>query len=261
MEKGNLVEINLVDLLFYVKKRVWILILAAIVFAGVTYGVCKYYMTPQYVATTMVYILKKDSDGKNEDLAYSDLQIATQLTKDYQVLIRTRNVTSEVIERLGLNMTSSELASKITITSPNSGDTRILNINVRDEDPQLAARIADCVREVAASEIQRIMDSESLRPIEDAQVPTTPSSPATKKNTITAGLLGGVVAFAVLFICFILDDRIKTEEDVERYLHLNTVGTIPYSVELETFKTGDKKSDKKDPPKKKAKKAAEETAV
>ncbi|MCH5279571.1 MAG: polysaccharide export protein [Christensenellaceae bacterium] len=260
MERENSVEINLVDLFFYVKKRVWILILAAIVSVVATYAVCNFLITPEYLATTTVWVLKKDNNGSNSDLAYSDIQMATQLAKDYQVLIRTRNVTSKVIEILGLNMTSSQLAGKITVTSPNSGDTRILNINVRDEDPQLAARMANCVREVAISEIQRIMNSESLIALEDALDPDTPTSPATEKNTIIAGLLGGVAAFAVLFICFVMDDRIKNEEDVERYLHLNTVGTIPYCFELETVKAGDKKSGKKAPPKKKAKKEAGETA-
>lgn len=257
MERERAVEINLIDLFFYVRKRVWIIILAAIVCAGAAFAVCKLYMTPQYVATTTAYILKKDAEG-NKDVAYSDLQLAAQLAKDYQALIKTRTVASKVIETLGLNMSSSKLLGKLTVSSPGSSDTRILNISVRDEDPELAARIADCVREVAATELQRIMDTESLRTVDEAVVPTVPSSPAIKSNTLKGGLLGGAAAFAVIFIFFMLDDRIKTEEDVERYLQLNTVGTIPYCPELETVKTGDNKPGKNAPSKKKEEKNEKE---
>ena len=232
MEKEKSVEISIGDLFRFVIKRVWIILLAALVVGAAAFAVCSYFMTPQYVATARLYVLKRDRQGN--DLAYSDIQIATQLAKDYMMLISGRNFTEKVLQELSLNMSVAQLSEKVTVSSPGSGDTRVLQVNVRDEDPLLAARIADCVCEVAVNEVHRIMDAEVLNVVYDAEVPSSPSSPRTGRNTLLAALFGAFGAFAVLFVIFIMDDRIKTEEDVERYLNLNTVGTIPYCAGLET---------------------------
>lgn len=256
MERENSAEINIIELFVFIRRRFWILILAAIVFAGATYGVCKYFMTPQYVASTRIYTLKQGSD--NNQLVYSDLQVSTQLAKDYETLIVGRNVTSIVIKNLDLNMSNSQLAGKITVTMPGSGE-RTLQINVRDADPQLAAQIANEVCEVAREQLVSIMGMEAVNLVYEAEVPASPSSPATTRNSVIAGIIGAIAAFIVLLIYFVMDDRIKTEEDVERYLKLNTVGTIPYCEEFETARTenGSKSANKHTIIKKSSKKSSE----
>ena len=42
-----------------------------------------------------------------------------------------------------------------------------------------------------------------------------------------AGLIGVVLAGAVILFRYMLNDTVKTAEDVEKYLGLSTLGTIP----------------------------------
>lgn len=53
-----------------------------------------------------------------------------------------------------------------------------------------------------------------------------PVSPNVKKNMIMGGLIGAVLAVGVFTLLFLLDDTIKSEEDVRRYLQLNTLASI-----------------------------------
>ena len=126
-------EINLIDLLYYILKRVWVVLLVTFSFAAAALIFCKFFIVPEYTASARVYVLSRSSE---DSLAYSDLQSSEKLTSDFEVLITGRNITSVVIENLHLNLSHSELVNKISVTSPN--DTRVLQISVTDKDPQLA---------------------------------------------------------------------------------------------------------------------------
>lgn len=241
MERNNSIEISLAELYYYVRKRLWIVILMTILAAVATFFVCKNVITPEYTASTRIYVLNKASDG--DSVAYSDFQASSQLRKDYQELITGKNVTSEVIEALGLSMSDAGLAKKIHISSPD--DTRIIQINVVDESPQMAALIANRVRDVARRQIVEIMAIDAVNVVYEASVPTVPSSPHSARDTVIAAMLTALVMLVLVVIFFLVDDRIKTEEDVERYLGLSTIGVIPMSSSLSKRDYHNEKNGKK----------------
>ncbi|MGM9616112.1 YveK family protein [Butyricicoccus sp.] len=224
MDNKNMIEIDLVDLFYYLRKRIWIVLTAALACGLAAFLVSTFVMTPQYTASTRIYILNKSEDA---GVNYSDIQSASQLAKDYEVLITGRNVTSQVIEKLSLDMSDGELAKKISVKDQD--ETRIMQINVTDTDPERAAQIANCVRDVAKAQIMNIMQIDAVNVVYDAVVPSAPSSPNTKKNVILIIGLAVILTLFILVLCYIADDTIKTEEDVERYLQLTTIGIIPYS--------------------------------
>lgn len=232
MENQNELEIDLLELFYYLKKKILIIAIAFVACAVLGFVGTKLFITPTYTATTRIYVMKQD-DGNG--VAYSDFQVAAQFVNDYMVLITGRNVTEEVIEILDLNMTSGALQNKITVSAETN--TRVLDISVRDTDPQRAADIANCVREIASVQLQEIMYVDAVNLVYAADVPKEPSSPSVMRNTVLAAALGLIAAVGVLAVIFILDDSIRTEEDVERYLGLGTLGVIPVS---EDFGTGNK---------------------
>ena len=118
-------------------------------------------------------------------------------------------------------------------------DTRILTIAVSDTDPMLAKKIADAVREASKTQIQSVMGIETVNTVEESNLPENPVSPNTKMNVLMGFVLGLILSIAVVIIRFMLDDTIKVQEDVEKYLGLSVLGMIP---ELET---GDQKKKKK----------------
>lgn len=228
-QKNEELEIDLMALFYHLKKKLWIIVASFLVCAVVGFTVSQFFMTPEYTASTRMYVLNRSNE---ENVVSADYQISNYMISDYTVLITGRNVTQAVIAELGLGMDDEELAEMLEVTSPD--DTRVLQISVTDTDPQRAANIANSVREIASRQIKEIMDVDAVNLIYTAEAPEEPSAPSVMKNTVLAAALGLVASIAVLTVVFVCDDTIRTEEDVERYLGLGVMGVIPVSAEMES---------------------------
>ena len=108
----------------------------------------------------------------------------------------------------------------------------------------MAMQIANCIREVASEHITNVMDIDAINVAETANVPTEKSSPSVLRWTLMAGFLGAVAIAFFAILEYILDDTIKSNDDVERYLGLSTLALVPLTLE-ETDKKKSRKKDKK----------------
>lgn len=216
------IEINLKELFFFLLKKLWIMILSALIFA-LGAGLYSYFaLTPMYTSSTKIYVINRQN---KETTTISDLQSSAQLTQDYKILILSRPVTEQVITNLNLNMTHQELVSHIKVNTPQN--TRILEIAVEHSNPEIAKQLADSIAEEFAERMVTIMEMEKANIIEPGNLPTDPSSPNKSKNILIGGVVGGLLPIIILTLLFIKNDTIKTAEDIERYLGLTTLGTIP----------------------------------
>ncbi len=238
--RSDIIEINLGELFGVLLGRAFLIISAGVFFALAGLFVSKFVLHPMYDSTTKIYILNKE---ENQTVTYSDVQISTQLTQDYAELIKSRYVLEEVIQRLNLVDTDYEdLSHVLKVDTPS--DTRIVAITVRDEDPLMAMQIANCIREVASEHITNVMDIDAINVAETANVPTEKSSPSVLRWTLMAGFLGAVAIAFFAILEYILDDTIKSNDDVERYLGLSTLALVPLTLE-ENDKKKSRKKDKK----------------
>ena len=87
--------------------------------------------------------------------------------------------------------------------------------------------IANCIREVASKHIQNVMDIEAVNVVETANMPTDKSGPSVIMWTIIGGAVGIFFLCAIILVQYLMDDTIKSSEDVERYLGLSTLALIP----------------------------------
>ncbi|WP_022768568.1 MULTISPECIES: YveK family protein [unclassified Butyrivibrio] len=238
--RDDIIEINLGELFSVLLGRAFLIISAGIFFGLAGLFVSKFVLHPVYDSTTKIYILNKE---ENQTVTYSDVQISTQLTQDYAELIKSRYVIEEVIQRLNLvDVDYEDLSKVLKVDTPS--DTRIVAITARDEDPLMAMQIANCIREVASEHITNVMDIDAINVAETANVPTQKSGPSVTRWTIIAGFLGAVIIAFFAILEYLLDDTIKSNDDVERYLGLSTLALVPLTTE-ETDKKKSKKKDKK----------------
>lgn len=215
------IEIDLLELFYALRHRWWAILLALIIGGGAAGLYTKKLVSPIYESTSMVYVLSKETTLAS----LADLQIGSQLTKDYSVIIKSRPVLEEVIEKQNLDMTTDDLEKMITIDNPK--DTRILSITVSDIEPMRAKSIVDEVTKAASNYIGDIMEMVPPKVIEDGIVAVRPSSPSVKKNAALGGLGLAVLVSGLICLKTILDDTIKSEEDIEKYLGLSVLAVIP----------------------------------
>lgn len=228
------IEIDLLEVIHILFSRLWLIIGAGFLVAVICFAVSKFVLTPIYESTTKIYILNKSD---NTTVTYSDVQMGTQLTKDYAELINSRYVLEKVITQLSLNdMEYEDLLDKVSVNTPT--DTRIVSITVEHTDPVQAMHIADCIREVAGEHIQNVMDIDAVNVVEPANMPTEKAGPSVMKWTLFGGMAGVFLISAVILILYLLDDTIKSSEDVEKYLGLSTLALIPVAMDEESTKKG-----------------------
>ena len=204
MEKFNEeMEIDLLELFFMLKRRFWLLVLSAVV-GGVLYGVyTQFFIAPKYSSTAMLYILSKETTLTS----LADLQVGSQLTKDYKVLVVSKPVLQEVIDKLDLKTEYKDLKAKVSISNP--ADTRILTITVLDKD---ATRAKDMV---------------PPKIIEKGETALQKTSPSLTKNTAIGALSGILLICVITGIQLFMKDTIDSEEDAQKYLGLSVLAVIP----------------------------------
>lgn len=225
--------IDLLEIFMVLVDKIPLMIAVGLFTALLAFMYSKFVASPTYQSTTKIYVLSKQND---DSVTYSDLQMGTQLTKDYAELIQSRFVLEEVIQQMNLQMSYAGLKSQISVSSPS--DTRIIAITVTDNNPVQAMKIANAVREAASVHIKNVMDIEAINVVETAFVPTAKSGPNVMKNTMMGGIAGVVVIAGIFIVIYLLNDTIKTADDVEKYLGLSTLAIIPLN-------EGEKKSRKK----------------
>ncbi len=239
-KRDDIIEINIGELFALLLGRAFLVISAGVFFALCGLFVSKFVIHPVYESTTKIYILNKE---ENQTVTYSDVQISTQLTQDYAELIKSRYVLEEVIQRLNLvEMDYKDLSKVLKVDTP--ADTRIVSITVKDEDPLMAMKIANCIREVSSEHITNVMDIDAINVAETANVPTEKASPSVGRWTVFSGFIGAVVIAFFVILGYLLDDTIKSNDDVERYLGLSTLALVPLTLEEQDKKKKAKKKDK-----------------
>ena len=239
------IEIDLREVFILLISRMWLIVLIGMLTAVIGFALSAFLIAPTYESTSKIYILNKQQENT---VTYSDVQLGTQLTKDYAELITSRLVLEKVIEELQLEdvyegMDYKEMLEKVEVTTPT--DTRILSITVTDTDPVMAMNIANSVREAAAVHIKNVMDIEAVNVVETANLPMEKAGPSITKWTLIGGCLGAFLVIAVLLVIFFLDDTIKNSDDVEKYLGLSTLALIPLDTQTTIAKNVKKKPAKK----------------
>ncbi|MDO4265185.1 MAG: Wzz/FepE/Etk N-terminal domain-containing protein [Eubacteriales bacterium] len=221
MRDDDEIEIDLKQLFYEFRAKILVILLAGFLGAGLFGVYSKVVMQPVYTSTSMLYVLTKETTLTS----LADLQIGSQLTQDYKELITSRGVMEQVIENLGLDMNVRTLERKITIENPS--DTRILNISVTDNEPVMAKAITDEVASCASEYIAEIMEMDPPKIVETGEVPLYKTSPSVKRNTMLGGLLGMFIVMGIITLGVVMNDSIKTEDDVAKYLGLPVLAVVP----------------------------------
>lgn len=212
-------EIDLKELFFELLGHWRTLLLSTALVGAIALVISRFILVPQYESTASLYVLS------NSITSIADIQIGTSLTQDYLVVVKGRPVLEQVIENLELKENYASLGGKITLNNP--ANSRILEITVRDKDPDHAKAIADEMANVASDYISIKMDQSAPTIIQNGYADGKPVSPSVIKNTIIGALAGFLLAAAVVIISYLLNDTIMSGEDVEKKLGMNLLGSLP----------------------------------
>lgn len=219
--KNDVIEIDLWDLFLALKEKFLVILAAGLLAGCLGCALTAFAMPSVYTSASSILVITKETTLAS----LADLQMGSQLTNDYEVMITSRPVLEAVIENLGLDMEYKELREDIAINNP--ADTRILEISVESPSPELSRSIVNELTRIASGFIGDKMEVVPPKVIEEGELPIDRTRPVMWKNALIGLLIGVLLSAGTVSAMTVMDDTIKTEDDIERYLGIPTLASVP----------------------------------
>ena len=216
---------DVIDLreVFFVIVSSWKATLLAMLIGAVIFGAYRTFLvTPSYQADAELYITSTDSM-----ISFSDLQVSAALTDDYAKIIKSCTVLNRVIKELDLDLDYKQLSELVTVTNPDS--THIINIAVTCDDLELSRNIANSLLNISVDQIYQIIGSSEPTVIDYSEAEAVQDvTPRLLKFIVMGAMIGALLVCAVQIVRMLMDTTMKTEEDIDKYLHLPVLSAVPY---------------------------------
>lgn len=235
-------ELDLKELfnIFWNKKTEIILITLIFMVIGVIYSFG--FVTPEYKSSTTLVLATLNDDSSSSKsssstaITQTDLTLNSNLVSTYSVLIKSKTVLREVINNLKINdINEEELKDDITVSSVS--DTEIIEISVANENPSYASRIANEIANVFADQVAEIYNINNVHVVDKAEVENVPYNINHVKDIIIFAFIGIVLAIVKVLLMNMLDNTVKTEQDVEKATGLLVLAEVP-EFDMSTRKGG-----------------------
>ncbi|WP_104162773.1 polysaccharide biosynthesis tyrosine autokinase [Cryobacterium sp. N22] len=210
----------------------WILILALTLFGVATAATASIATTPTYVASTQLYVSVKSSADAGSGELVAGTSFARQAVTSYVDVVNSAIVLDKVITDLKLDLTAADLAEMVESSSPLN--TVLIDVAVTNDDPVLAAKIANAVGQnfssIVVDQLEK-PDGEALSPvkiatIQPALVPEAPASPNIPLNIALGLLIGLALGIGLAVLRSVLDTRIHSLHDIDLVTDAPMLGGI-----------------------------------
>lgn len=222
MNQEEYYVIDVKDLAVILLRRLPLILLTAVLCAAAMLMRVMFFVTPLYDSNaTLIVNTRQDSAAITNDQYYSARNWATT----YSIILKSAAVLQPVIDDLNLDMNYDQLSSMISVDVVDN--TQILSLTVTCDDPHTAHRICTAIVNTAPDILADKVDAASVKVITEAMYDNQPTNMGKKMPVLLGGAVGFAVSCVVILLAELLNDKIRSEEDVGKYLHLPVLSIIP----------------------------------
>lgn len=224
--KSELFGVNLIQLLKVLFRKIWIVVLSAVILGGVGYAYTYYTFVPTYQATIMLYVNNSSAnENLSKTISQADLNAAQSLVESYMVILRTRTTLQQVIDQAQVDMSYQKLNGMITAASVSS--TEFFRVTVTSTDPQEAEKLANTIGEVLPERIPDIVEGSSVKVVDPAILPTSSLAPNYFQNSLIGALIGIFISAAIIIIKELSNKLVTSEEYLYQTYTIPVLAAIP----------------------------------
>lgn len=218
-------ELDIKDILKIFSSHIFVIVFITIfvTFLGAIYTV--FLKTPMYQADTTLVLSTNTDSSKDKTITQSDVLLNQNLVSTYSEIIKSRKIIDQVISNLNLDITADKLNNMIVVSSKTG--TAMIDINVKNSNPTMAANIANSVADVFSKEVVNIYNIQNVSIIDKAQINNTPYNNNILKNTVIFLGVGFVASLFIVFVIAYFDTTIKSADELEKKLGLPVLSVIP----------------------------------
>ena len=225
MEELDLKE--LFDIIW--NKRIQIgLIIAIFAVVGIIYTIG--FVTPVYKSETKLVLStasKSEQSPETENsITTTDVTLNSKLVSTYSELVKSKNVLRQVIQNLGIKELQEEkLRKNVSVSSVK--DTEMIEITVTNENPTYASKVANEIAKVFIEKVNEFYNINNVHVVDEAETPQGPSNINHIRDVVIFATIGAVIAIAYVLIGNMLDTTIKSAEEVEKFIKIPVLASIP----------------------------------
>ena len=224
-ERDANMELDIQKLLNEYLHNWWAILLCAIVGMLITWYVTANFITPKYTASVTIYVNNSTREQYIDMISSSSMTTSRQLVDTYINIIKSDTVMDAVVDEMDVKVTAGQIRAMMEATQVD--ETEMFKVTITNSDPEMSARIANSIAQVAPSKIEDFVSGSSTKIIDYAKVPVNPSSPNIGRNCIVGLILGAAIAMLIIMARMLLDVRVKSEEDLMAMFELPVLAQIP----------------------------------
>jgi capsular polysaccharide biosynthesis protein len=226
------------ELLQIIRRRIWVITLTAVLFAGAAVGY-SLLQAPVYEASIKILVGGQQRDGNVAANLGSDIMGLQQLTLTMAEAVDTRPVAEAVTQELNLQESPEDLLEDLS--AEQVGNTQFIDVTYWDTSPGQAKRIVNTVGDKFSEQNLDVGPSANditARVWERAATPQAPVSPKPLRNGLLALVVGGMLGVGLAFLLQHLDSSWRSPEEAQQISEVRTLGVIP-SYKASKVKKGD----------------------
>lgn len=267
--------IDLHRLMVLCRKHIKMLIIWTLLAGVLGFVIAQFVVVPKYTATTEILVNQKHTNDNNGQ-AYNNQQADIQMINTYKDIITNQVILSKaskqlknpvhvikpaqkavyrtnadgtrrlikeaqpaVVERGGksYNFSTDELKKAISVqTQQNS---QVFSLQVKTDDPQESAVVANTVANVFKQQIKKIMSVNNVTIVSRASTPNSPSFPNKKLFALAGAVLGLILSFLYILIGDLMDTSIHDDDYLTNELGLTNLGHVNHIEMSRDFKIND----------------------
>ena len=164
-----------------------------------------------------------------DELARNRAMLQDELQKELASLKSERSVL--YAREQVLKNTIDEFEKDALDTSSNELEYSMLQRNLNTSQQLYDTLLA----KVKESDIVKSSDSSNIRVVEEAVVPSAPVAPNKKRNMQLALVVGLILGVLTAFFLEYMDQTIRTEDDIDKYIGLPVLSIVPVADESTTY--------------------------
>lgn len=217
-------EINIRDFLNYLKKYVLVIVVVSFVLIIGVFIYDKSIKKPLYTTYTTIILTKSNETQTGTTITQNDILLNQKLVETYSKIIKSKLVLEQVISETGVTYTAEELSENVSVEAYEN--TEMLKISVTDQDPELAANIANSIAQVFSGEIAKIYQINNISVVDVAVTPEEVSNNTLKRDLLIALFIGIFGTIGVVFVVYYFDDTVKLTDDLEEEIGMPVVAKV-----------------------------------
>jgi capsular polysaccharide biosynthesis protein len=210
MDSSNSKEIEIGKIIKLLIKKSWIIVLIVLITTSAS-AVYNHLSKPVPLYQTSASLLIQDSSSFINTL---------------KVFVKEPPVLESVIKELGLQQSMEGLSSQISVHTVQ--DSQIVKITVIDSNPYRSAEIANTTAKVFKNQVAKTLNFETVEILSPAVVKQNqlPINPESNRLIKIGFVLGVIIGIGFVFLLDSLDNKIRTERDLENLLETPVLGTV-----------------------------------